>query len=67
MAMGNLREIINEGRNARNIIKSRHQERGEGLCNLDDGDRFSAFTHRITCSTTRESSSWSASPSTTQA
>jgi hypothetical protein len=44
MATGVLREYINNGRNARNIIDSRCQERGEGFRNCDDSDRFPAFT-----------------------
>jgi hypothetical protein len=45
--MGDLREYINDGRDTRNIIESRRQDHGEGFRNLDDNDRFPAFTRRI--------------------
>jgi hypothetical protein len=42
-----LREVINDNRDAWNIIDSRLQERGEGFRNRDDSDRFPSFTQRI--------------------
>jgi hypothetical protein len=43
-----LRQKINEGRDARDIIDSRHQERGGDFHDIDNSDRFPAFTHNIT-------------------
>lgn len=48
MPTGDLREIINEGCDARDIIESRCQEHGEGFRNLDDSDRFLVFTRKVT-------------------
>jgi hypothetical protein len=45
----NLREVINEGRDAQDIINSRRRERGDGFCDIDDSDRFPTFTRNSTC------------------
>jgi hypothetical protein len=42
-----LPEVINDNRNAQDIIDSRCQERSGGFHNLDVSDRFPAFTRRI--------------------
>jgi hypothetical protein len=43
-----LRQKINEGRDARDIIDLRHREHAANPCDVDDCDRFPAFTRNIT-------------------
>jgi hypothetical protein len=43
-----LRQKINEGHDARDIINSRRRERGGDSPDINDSDRFPAFTRNIT-------------------
>jgi hypothetical protein len=43
-----LRQKINEGHDARDVINLRRHERGGDPHDVDDSDRFPAFTHNIT-------------------
>jgi hypothetical protein len=42
-----LRQKINNGRDAWDIIDSRCRERGSNFLDIDNSDRFPAFTHNI--------------------
>ncbi|RLM99424.1 hypothetical protein C2845_PM06G27450 [Panicum miliaceum] len=43
-----LRQKINDGRNARRIIEARRRDRPDRYHDADDSDRFPAFTSNIT-------------------
>jgi hypothetical protein len=43
-----LRRKIKEGRDARDVINSRHREHGGDPCDVVDSDRFPVFTRNIT-------------------
>jgi hypothetical protein len=50
MPTADLRQKINEGHDARDVIDARHWERGDSFRDIDDSDRFTTFTHNITAS-----------------
>lgn len=55
MPTADLRQKINEGRDAWDVIDARHREHNDGLRDINDSDHFTTFTRNITASNyTRE-------------